>query len=237
MSDPTQPLPPTPRQQGGAEPDAPAGPPGQPPGGAAPPAYQPQPEPGAEPQRGGAWRRATSTRGGIIALAVAGALVALLVLGSLGLGAVMAARLVTGGGDGDRGVGIERGRSGPFDPDSRRGDDDGPRMDRPPGAGERMGPMGPGLRGLGDVQHGEFTMTGSDGRPVVMLVQRGEVTRASATSVTVRSTDGFTATYAVNNDTRLTVNSAADLRAGDPVAVLARKEGAVAVFIRSGARG
>lgn len=167
---------------------------------------------------------------------VAAALVGLLLLGSLGLGAVLVSRAISGGGD--RVVQFDRdGREGmgPFGPG-------GPdREDRPRGGGgdERLGPMGPGLRGLGglgNVQHGEFSVTGPDGRAVAMLVQRGEVTKASATSVTVRSADDFTATYAVNEDTRLARSSAADLSVGEQVLVLARKDGAVAVAIHSGLR-
>ncbi len=166
----------------------------------------------------------------MIAVIVAAALAGLLLLSTLGFGLAMAARAVTGG-DGERVFGVERddrAERGPFGPGPRM---EGERPDR-----ERIGPMVPGLRGLGAVQHGEFTMTGSDGRPVIMLVQRGEVTRASATSVTVRSTDNFSATYAVNNETRLPVDSAADLRAGDRVVVLARKQGSVAVLIQTNPR-
>lgn len=73
-----------------------------------------------------------------------------------------------------------------------------------------------------DVLHGSFTIATDSGTAVVD-VQRGEVTAASATSVTVKSSDGFTATYAVDADTlvrrdRATVG-AGDLLVGDTAMV------------------
>jgi hypothetical protein len=119
--------------------------------------------------------------------------------------------------------------------------------ERGPGMGPRMGRggndprdgqgIGGGLLGrLGNVQHGELTVTGSDGKAVVMTVQRGAVTAASATSVSVRSADGFSQTYAVNASTRVAGGSAAALEKGDPVMVLARKDDRVAVLVRAGNR-
>ena len=95
--------------------------------------------------------------------------------------------------------------------------------------------MGDGmLPRLGAVSHGEFTITGADGKPVVMTIQRGAVTSASATSVAVRSEDNFAKTYVVNDQTRvLPSGSAANLAKGSQVVVLARKDGSVAVQIRS----
>jgi hypothetical protein len=51
-----------------------------------------------------------------------------------------------------------------------------------------------------DVLHGSLTLKTDTGTKVVDI-QRGEITAASATSVTVASTDGFTATYAIGEDT------------------------------------
>lgn len=82
-----------------------------------------------------------------------------------------------------------------------------------------------GRRGImRDVLHGSFTIATGTGTSVVD-VQRGEVTSASATSVTVKSSDGFTATYAIDADSvvrrdRSTV-SAADLVVGDTALVRA----------------
>ena len=77
--------------------------------------------------------------------------------------------------------------------------------DRGPGMGQGAGQLGR----LGGVEHGEFTVTGADGKAVVMTLQRGEVTSASATSVAVRSDDGFAQTYVVNDQTRVGRGAAA----------------------------
>ena len=64
-----------------------------------------------------------------------------------------------------------------------------------------MGELMRGAMGLGNVQHGEFTVQ-QDGKAVVMTLQRGTVTKSSATSVTVKSDDDFTGTYVLSDDTR-----------------------------------
>lgn len=75
-----------------------------------------------------------------------------------------------------------------------------------------------------DVLHGSFTVATDDGTAVVD-VQRGEITAASATSVTVRSSDGFVATYAIGSDTSVRRDrdsaTGADLVVGDTVRVRA----------------
>ena len=66
------------------------------------------------------------------------------------------------------------------------------------------GPGGPGGHGpMGDVLHGQLVVEQPDGTVVTEQVQEGEVTAVSATSISVKSTDGFTATYVINADTRL----------------------------------
>lgn len=80
--------------------------------------------------------------------------------------------------------------------------------------------------------HGEITVQGQDG-PTEVALQRGEVTAASATSVTVRSSDGFTTTYAVGTATqvrrdRATV-TADELEVGDTAFVRAAGTDATAV--------
>ena len=221
MSDQSQPMPPAqpPRRQAGG-PGGPAGPPPPgPPGGG----HGPAEPPGRQP---GLWGQATSTTGGRIATAVALALTGLLLLGVMAVGIFSIARI----GDrwDDRREGVSQLRDG-------RGMGPGGRFDSDDDLGDRGRGMGPGggqLGRLGGVEHGEFTVTGTDGKPVVMTLQRGVVTAASATSVAVRSTDGFAQTYAVNAQTRVARGTAADVRAGDEVVVLARKEGKVAVQIR-----
>lgn len=225
-----------------------------------PPSAQGEPDPQHRPQASrrqrlvGAWGEAVGTRGGRLATGVAVTLVALLLLGGLAAGAfalgaqwgergrgpVAGAR--GGGGpehgrDGGRG-GDKRDRADKGDKDDRTdkgdkgGKDDRAHQD---GRNERggepggPGPLAPGL--LSDLLHGEFTTTGGDGSRVVMTVQVGQVTAASATSVAVRSSDGFSGSYRVEAQTRVPGGGAARLRAGDEVVVVARKETSTAVLV------
>jgi hypothetical protein len=80
------------------------------------------------------------------------------------------------------------------------------------------------------VQHGDVTVQGANGAATAMTLQRGTVTATSGTSVTVKSTDGFTATYAVDSSTR---GRTTNLAKGDTVLVIAQKAGAKAVLIRA----
>lgn len=86
--------------------------------------------------------------------------------------------------------------------------------------------VGTGMHGrmMRDVLHGSLTVDTGDGTAVVD-VQRGELTAASATSITVRSTDGFTATYALDAGTAVRRDrdaaQPADLAVGDTVMVRA----------------
>jgi hypothetical protein len=229
---PTQPFTPapatTPMPAVAAQP--PAGPAGPPPPGTpgGPPAG------GPPPKRPGLWKQATSTTGGLIAVIVAGCLVALLLIGLVGTGIFVATHTIASHHDGQR-VGRVMPGQGMVPPGQRKRLEQGPRGGQG-GPGNPGGLGGPGslLRGaagLGAVQHGEFTVQGSDGKPVVMTVQRGSVTAASSTSVTVKSTDGFTATYAIDANT--VGAKATTLTAGDSVVVIAQKTGAKAVLIRA----
>ena len=49
--------------------------------------------------------------------------------------------------------------------------------------------------------HGEVTLAGEKHR--VIVFQRGPVDKISDTSLTVKSNDGFTATYVLNADTKV----------------------------------
>lgn len=49
--------------------------------------------------------------------------------------------------------------------------------------------------------HGQFVVPKSGGGYQTVDVQRGKVTAVSSTSVTVKSSDGFSATYAVSGST------------------------------------
>jgi hypothetical protein len=84
----------------------------------------------------------------------------------------------------------------------------------------------PGRGGLlRSLLHGQLTVADGDGTAVVD-VQRGEVVAASDTSVTVRSSDGYEQTYAIDGDTvvrrdRSDVDGSA-LRKGDTAMVRAQ---------------
>jgi hypothetical protein len=80
--------------------------------------------------------------------------------------------------------------------------------------------------------HGEATVGGATKQRVVSF-QRGAVTKVSETSVTVKSVDGFTATYTVDAKTKVRKDKALvtidDVKAADRVRVVATKDGADAV--------
>lgn len=93
---------------------------------------------------------------------------------------------------------------------------------------------------LDRVEHGEVTLSTKQGDKVVDL-QRGTVTAVSATSVTVRSTDGFTATYTVGSGTKVRKDKAAstigNVADGDRVRVVATKTGNTDTATRIGDAG
>jgi|GEM_PF-6671915 len=85
---------------------------------------------------------------------------------------------------------------------SQHGVADGMRGDKHDGKpGGRDGEMRGGMRGA---LHGELTVPRGNGTGTeVILVQRGTVTAVSSTSLSVKSTDGFTSTYTVSSSTRV----------------------------------
>jgi len=92
----------------------------------------------------------------------------------------------------------------------------GPTTATSPAASTTTSPQHPGL--MGSTLHGTLTVATDDGTQVVD-VQRGEVTAVSATSITLTSSDGFTATYTTDSDTRVRHDGAAatlaDVAVGD----------------------
>jgi hypothetical protein len=100
-----------------------------------------------------------------------------------------------------------------------------------PGNGMGLG-MGRGMAGLGGaVLHGEFT-TDVTGTPAVMVVQTGEVTAYTAgKSLTVKSADGFEATYTLDAAAPATGRTGAQLTTGAQVRVLAAKDGMKVVWL------
>lgn len=101
----------------------------------------------------------------------------------------------------------------------------------PRGFKHGRGPHGFGVPGA---LHGEFTTKAPDGGYQTMAMQRGEVTAVSATSVTVKSEDGFSRTYAVNDDTLVNAGNEGidDVSTGDQVHVMAIVDGGNARAVR-----
>ena len=81
---------------------------------------------------------------------------------------------------------------------------------------------------LSRVEHGEATLRTKTGTEVVD-VQRGTVTAVTPTSVTVRSQDGFTATYTVTSASKVRkdkqTSSISAVAVNDKVEVVAAKQG------------
>ncbi|MCB0914828.1 MAG: hypothetical protein H6525_03395 [Actinobacteria bacterium] len=98
----------------------------------------------------------------------------------------------------------------------------------PGAAASERGPMGHGgpgrFGGFGgpggrEMLHGEATVENPDGGTEQVRTVRGEVTEVSDTSITVRASDGFTQTFAINGDTEVRVgrgdsSSIADVAVG-----------------------
>ncbi len=77
--------------------------------------------------------------------------------------------------------------------------------------------------------HGEGVVETADGTYTTVRMQEGEVTAASATSLTVQSADGYTSTYVINSDTELERDRAEGApEVGDIVHVRAEVTGATA---------
>ncbi len=93
---------------------------------------------------------------------------------------------------------------------------------------------------LARTEHGQVTVRTKTGTEVIDL-QRGQVSAVSPTSITVRSQDGFSATYVVDNTTKVrktgqrsTIGSVAD---GDNVVIAAVHSGNTDTAKRIGDHG
>jgi len=95
--------------------------------------------------------------------------------------------------------------------------------------GHGPGPGGLG-RGLMGALHGEVTTKAPGGGYQVLAMQRGQATAVSATSITVKSEDGYSRTYVVNGDTvvKSADNGIADVATGDQVDLVAVVSGGTA---------
>jgi hypothetical protein len=112
----------------------------------------------------------------------------------------------------------------------------------PPDRPGHRGGLGNGFPGMGlrGPLHGEFTVEKADGGYEVVVVQTGTVTGKSADTLTVKSEDGYTATYTVNNDTSIIKDgdqaNLADLATNETVHVVGSKSGGTltARFVHEG---
>ena len=79
----------------------------------------------------------------------------------------------------------------------------------PPGMHHGRGPHWDGHRGPGGllarIQHGEATVSTNSGYQIIDI-QRGTVDSVSSGQLTVRSADGFSATYTVDSSTKIRKN-------------------------------
>ena len=142
---------------------------------------------------------ASGTRRGLRVVGVAGAVLALVAAGAFG------ALLAGGGGDDSAaltGIGASTDEDGT--------DEDGTDEDKGT-LRERLrgrGPFGHGLGGpgafgggfLGRGLHGSFVVEDPDGGYQTVLTQHGTATSVSDTSITVKSDDGFVATYRLTDE-------------------------------------
>lgn len=74
----------------------------------------------------------------------------------------------------------------------------------PGNSGKAPGQNKPGKAQRSQPLHGEEVVKNADGTFQTVLDQRGTVESVSGSAITVKSEDGFTQTYAVNGDTKIT---------------------------------
>ena len=97
----------------------------------------------------------------------------------------------------------------------------------PGGFGRFGGIGGLGMAGHGGVVHGQFTVPKSGGGYQTIDVQRGTVTAVSSSSITVKSADGYSQTYAVSSSTEVNAQAAGigTVKVGHTVGVMATVSG------------
>ena len=180
----------------------------------------------ATPRPPSLWDQATSTRGGRWAVAVAIVAICLLVATAAAALASSArqdrAAVTNASVDAD---GQAKAKDKDKDKDKDKGNN---------GNGQGNGDLNSIPGRLGGTLHGEVTRPSAAGGTETLLVQTGEVTASSDTSVTVKSTDGFTETYAVAATTTVRGPAkAAGLAVGTRVTVVATKDGKTALLVAS----
>jgi hypothetical protein len=93
--------------------------------------------------------------------------------------------------------------------------------------GARFGPLGLGPFGM---VHGQFVVAKPGGGYQTVDVQNGQVTAVSTTSITLKSSDGFTKTYVVTSSTMVDAqrDGIGSVKAGNKASVLAVVSGSTA---------
>ena len=136
------------------------------------------------------------------------------------------AALARGGSDGEAALAAASSTPTPSD-DERRADKDF----RHGGPGGRLGHHL--LGGPGGALHGSFVVPDGDGGFQTMLTQRGTASKVSSTSITVRSEDGFSQTYAITSDTGVgaTRDGVSGIKNGADVMIVAEQEGGKATAV------
>lgn len=93
-------------------------------------------------------------------------------------------------------------------------------------------PGGPGMNNginRGTPVHGEMVVKNADGTYSTRVNVNGTATAVSATSITVKAADGFTATFIIGSTTNVRTSTAggtiADIKVGDAVHVVGTKSG------------
>ncbi|MCT2586771.1 hypothetical protein [Actinophytocola gossypii] len=76
-----------------------------------------------------------------------------------------------------------------------------------------------------DISHAEIVLVREGGGSTTMLVQKGTVTSADGSSVAVRSADGYTATYAVDAETKVNGDEKIDSVTKDEQVLVVAPEG------------
>jgi hypothetical protein len=98
----------------------------------------------------------------------------------------------------------------------------------------RVGPFGGAvIHGLGapfGAVHGEFVVPKSGGGYQTVDTQRGSVTAVSSSSITIKSSDGFSKTYTVTSDTIVDAkrDGIGSIKVGDQAFVMATVSGSTA---------
>lgn len=90
------------------------------------------------------------------------------------------------------------------------------------GGGKGFGGFGGHRMGAGAVLHGELVVQDGTSGSRTVLVQRGQVTAVTSSSVTAKSSDGFTVTWTVNDRTR---GSLQGIATGDQIMATGTKTG------------